>query len=47
MRLKHFSHVQVYSLEDGPARDVWKNLGFPVNIMQSIDTTDIGIDWLK
>ncbi|KAK4788389.1 hypothetical protein SAY86_019708 [Trapa natans] len=39
--------IQVYSLEDGPARYAWKNLGVAVNIVQSNDTTNIGIDWLN
>ncbi|XP_031393102.1 uncharacterized protein LOC116204888 isoform X2 [Punica granatum] len=39
--------IQVYSLKGGPAYDVWNNLGVPVTIIQSVDTKNIGIDWLN
>ncbi|KAK4793611.1 hypothetical protein SAY86_024046 [Trapa natans] len=39
--------IQVYSLEDGPARDAWKKMGVTVSIVQSNYTTPIGIDWLN
>ncbi|XP_076934702.1 uncharacterized protein LOC143601086 [Bidens hawaiensis] len=39
--------VEVYSLEDGPVHDVWKNIGVPVNIVEPNNDTKIIIDWLN
>ncbi|KAL8268562.1 hypothetical protein R6Q59_002360 [Mikania micrantha] len=37
--------IEVYSLEDGPVHDVWKNIGVPVNIVDANNDTKIIIDW--
>lgn len=39
--------LQVHSTEDGPAHSVWRNLGVPVNIIQSTEKREIVVDWLK
>ncbi|KAK6920052.1 Glycosyl transferase, family 1, partial [Dillenia turbinata] len=39
--------IEVYSLADGPVHSVWRNLGYPVTILQ-IDAKKLtNIDWLK
>lgn len=42
-----FIMLQVYSLEDGPARGAWRSLGVPVTIIQICDQPEIVVDWLK
>lgn len=39
--------VQVYSLEDGPVRAVWRNIGFSVTVQQISNMSELAIDWLK
>ncbi|XP_030548052.1 uncharacterized protein LOC115753546 [Rhodamnia argentea] len=38
---------QVFSLEDGPVRDVWKSLGASITIIQNCDKADFFVDWLN
>ncbi|KAJ9188273.1 hypothetical protein P3X46_003644 [Hevea brasiliensis] len=38
--------TQVFSLEDGPAHDIWKSIGVPVTIFQSNHRMEIAVDWL-
>ncbi|KAG7990513.1 hypothetical protein I3843_02G029600 [Carya illinoinensis] len=38
--------VQVFSLENGPVREIWRKIGIPVTIIQTCDKTEIGVDWL-
>lgn len=38
---------QVFSLEDGPVRDVWKSLGASITIIQNRDKADFFVDWLN
>ncbi|XVF73098.1 hypothetical protein PTKIN_Ptkin12aG0173900 [Pterospermum kingtungense] len=38
--------VQVYSLEDGPVRNVWQSIGVPVTALK-VDSNEIGVDWLN
>ncbi|KAJ9171458.1 hypothetical protein P3X46_014825 [Hevea brasiliensis] len=38
--------IQVFSVEDGPAHDIWKSIGVPVTIFQSKHKTEIAVDWL-
>lgn len=39
--------MQVYSLEDGPAYEVWKNIGVPITIVQSSHKMGNFVNWLK
>ncbi|CAK9180093.1 unnamed protein product [Ilex paraguariensis] len=39
--------IEVYSLEDGPVRTVWKNLKLTVNIIETIENRTMTVDWLK
>ncbi|XP_024932638.3 uncharacterized protein LOC107423728 [Ziziphus jujuba] len=39
--------IQVYSLEDGPVLNVWRNLGLPVSIVQTCDRAENIVDWLN
>ncbi|XP_010261435.1 PREDICTED: uncharacterized protein LOC104600272 [Nelumbo nucifera] len=39
--------IQVYSLEDGPAHVVWRNIGLPATILRTINKQEIVIDWLN
>ncbi|XP_076910531.1 uncharacterized protein LOC143568206 [Bidens hawaiensis] len=39
--------IEVYSLEDGPVHTVWKDIGVPVNVVETSDDTRIIIDWLN
>ncbi|KAI3785510.1 hypothetical protein L1987_44629 [Smallanthus sonchifolius] len=41
------NEIEVYSLEDGPMNDVWKNIGVPVIIVEANNDTKIIIDWLN
>ncbi|KAL0538154.1 hypothetical protein IC582_027155 [Cucumis melo] len=38
---------QVYSLQGGPANDVWRQMGVPVTIIQTCDETEVMVDWLN
>ncbi|MFQ6633389.1 hypothetical protein Gotur_011612, partial [Gossypium turneri] len=38
--------IQVYSIEDGPAYDVWQNIGIPVTVLK-FNPSGIGVDWLN
>ncbi|KAA3475227.1 Chromosomal replication initiator DnaA [Gossypium australe] len=38
--------IQVYSIEDGPAYNVWQNMGVPVTVLK-FNPSGIGVDWLK
>ncbi|XP_031278478.1 uncharacterized protein LOC116136938 isoform X1 [Pistacia vera] len=39
--------IQVYSLADGPAYEVWKNTGVPVTIIQTRDKMEYFVNWLN
>ena len=39
--------LQVFSLEDGPGRNVWINLRVPVTVIQTCDKSHNDVDWLK
>lgn len=39
--------MQVYSIEDGPVHDVWRNMGIPVTLIQSAHNEENFVDWLK
>lgn len=39
--------LQVFSLEDGPVREIWRKIGIPVTIIQTCVKTPIFVDWLK
>ncbi|KAK2995816.1 hypothetical protein RJ640_006155 [Escallonia rubra] len=39
--------IEVYSLEDGPVADVWRNKGVGVNIMEASDKIKTSVDWLN
>ncbi|KAI3785380.1 hypothetical protein L1987_44498 [Smallanthus sonchifolius] len=41
------NEIQVYSLEDGPMNDVWKNIGVPDIIVEANNDTKIIIDGLN
>ncbi|XP_040936906.1 uncharacterized protein [Gossypium hirsutum] len=38
--------IQVYSIEDGPAYNVWQNIGVPVTVLK-FNPSGIGVDWLN
>ncbi|KAA3475229.1 Chromosomal replication initiator DnaA [Gossypium australe] len=38
--------IQVYSIEDGPAYNVWQNMGVPVTVLK-FNPSGIGVDWLN
>ncbi|OAY62221.1 uncharacterized protein LOC110614988 isoform X2 [Manihot esculenta] len=38
--------TQVFSIEDGPAHEIWKSIGVPVTIFQSKHRMEIAVDWL-
>eukprot|EP01018_Ginkgo_biloba_P015372 Gb_19079 [translate_table: standard] len=39
-------HLELFSLEDGPVRDVWEKIGTHVNILQA-NSQEFTIDWLN
>lgn len=39
--------IEVLSLEDGPVRSIWKDIGVPVIIMNTDGHTKISLDWLN
>ncbi|XP_058095998.1 uncharacterized protein LOC131241259 isoform X2 [Magnolia sinica] len=39
--------IQVYSLEDGPAHAVWRNIGLSATILAISNKSEIAIDWLN
>ncbi|XP_010522929.1 PREDICTED: uncharacterized protein LOC104801379 [Tarenaya hassleriana] len=39
--------IEVYSLEDGPVRGIWQQLGVPVTILESYHSSNCVIDWLS
>ncbi|GAV75395.1 Glycos_transf_1 domain-containing protein [Cephalotus follicularis] len=39
--------IQIYSFEDGPVHEVWKNMGIPVTIVQTSHKMEIVVDWLN
>lgn len=39
--------IQVYSMEDGPVHDVWRNMGVPVTLIQSAHNEEVFVDWLN
>lgn len=39
--------IQVFSLEDGPVRDVWINLGVPTTVIKTCDKLENTVDWLS
>ncbi|KAL5062353.1 hypothetical protein RYX36_024090 [Vicia faba] len=39
--------IQVFSLKDGPGRNVWRNLRVPVTIIQTCHKPDHTVDWLN
>ncbi|XP_057980829.1 uncharacterized protein LOC131166364 [Malania oleifera] len=39
--------IQVYSLEDGPVHAVWRNMGIPVTVIQTIENGNATVDWLS
>jgi glycosyltransferase involved in cell wall biosynthesis len=39
--------IEVYSLEDGPVRAVWTNIGVPVNIIKTSEKMENNVDWLN
>ncbi|KAI3786074.1 hypothetical protein L1987_45201 [Smallanthus sonchifolius] len=41
------NEIKVYLLEDGPVRDVWKNIGVPAIIGEANNDTKIINDWLN
>lgn len=45
--MTHLFALQVYSLQGGPANDVWRQMGVPVTLIQTCDETDVMVDWLK
>lgn len=44
---KPYKNLQVLSLEDGPVRSIWKDVGVPVIITNTNGDTKISVDWLK
>lgn len=39
--------IQVFSPEDGPGRNMWRNLRVPITIIKTRDKTDYTVDWLN
>lgn len=39
--------MQVFSLHDGPVRDVWRDIGISPNVLESNESMDVAVDWLK
>ncbi|KAE9595449.1 hypothetical protein Lal_00031236 [Lupinus albus] len=39
--------IQVFSIEDGPGRNVWINLRVPITVIRTCDTADNAVDWLN
>jgi 3-deoxy-D-manno-octulosonate 8-phosphate phosphatase KdsC-like HAD superfamily phosphatase len=39
--------LQVFSLEDGPGRKMWRNLRVPITIIHNRNKPDKTVDWLK
>ncbi|XP_061349831.1 uncharacterized protein LOC133295063 [Gastrolobium bilobum] len=39
--------IQVFSLEDGPGRNVWINLRVPITVIRTCDQPDNTVDWLN
>ncbi|XP_022858780.1 uncharacterized protein LOC111379604 isoform X1 [Olea europaea var. sylvestris] len=39
--------IEVFSLEDGPVHGVWRERGFPLNIMATEGNMKLSVDWLN
>ncbi|KAH1085667.1 hypothetical protein GLYMA_07G062100v4 [Glycine max] len=39
--------IQVFSLEDGPGHNVWRNLRVPITIIRTCDKRNNTVDWLN
>lgn len=39
--------IQVFSLKDGPGRNMWRNLRVPITIIQTCHKPDHTVDWLN
>ncbi|KAL5160889.1 hypothetical protein HKD37_07G018293 [Glycine soja] len=39
--------IQVFSLEDGPGHNVWRNLRVPISIIRTCDKRNNTVDWLN
>ncbi|KAG7994590.1 hypothetical protein I3843_01G065500 [Carya illinoinensis] len=39
--------IQVFSLEDGPVREIWRKIGIPITIIQTCVNTPSFVDWLN
>ncbi|KAF5464390.1 hypothetical protein F2P56_014467 [Juglans regia] len=39
--------IQVFSLEDGPVREIWRKIGIPITIIQTCVKMPIVVDWLN
>ncbi|CAJ1950280.1 unnamed protein product [Sphenostylis stenocarpa] len=39
--------IQVFSLEDGPGHNMWRNLGVPISIFRTCDKRNNTVDWLN
>ncbi|XP_065859800.1 uncharacterized protein [Euphorbia lathyris] len=38
--------IQVFSIKNGPAHDIWKSMGVPITILENNHKMEIGVDWL-
>lgn len=38
--------IEVFSLQDGPVRDIWRDVGTSLNVLATNESMNIAIDWL-
>ncbi|KAK4382972.1 hypothetical protein Sango_2822600, partial [Sesamum angolense] len=39
--------IEVFSLENGPANDVWRKIGVPVSVITADENMKFSVDWLN
>lgn len=44
--LFYLKYLQVFSLQDGPFGDIWRDVGTSLNVLETNESMDIAIDWL-
>lgn len=44
--LFYLKYLQVFSLQDGPVGDIWRDVGTSLNVLETNESMDIAIDWL-
>lgn len=42
----YLKYLQVFSLQDGPVGDIWRDVGTSLNVLETNESMDIAIDWL-